>query len=162
MARMRMPGAVLALLATAGACATSPPAVTRHGGDEIVKIESLRGKVVILNYWATWCQPCMDEIPALVRLAGEYEGRVVLLAINDNDDFEGPPRVARWLRRNPRAFTQYIVYGNDGLTRAYPRRVFPTTYFLDANGEVVEVVEGRLTIEKARALVQSALERSPR
>jgi thiol-disulfide isomerase/thioredoxin len=162
MARMRVPGAVLALLALAGACATSPPAVTRHGGDVVVKIESLRGKVVILNYWATWCQPCMDEIPALVRVAGEYDGRVVLLAINDNDDFEGPPRVARWLRRNPRAFTQYIVYGNNGLTRAFPRRVFPTTYFLDANGKVVEVVEGRLTIEKARAVVQAALERSPR
>lgn len=160
-----MPGAllaVLALLAMGGACATAPPAVTRHGGDEIVKIESLRGKVVILNYWATWCQPCMEEIPALVRVAAEYEGRVVLLAINDNDDFEGPPRVARWLRKNPRAFTQYIVYGNAGLTRAFPRLVFPTTYFLDAKGEVVEVVQGRLTIERARAAVQAALERSPR
>ena len=158
-------GALLVLLAfaagLAGACATSPPVVKRHGRDGVVPLATLRGKVVLINYWATWCQPCMDEIPALVRVAAEYEDRVVLLAVSELDDFYGPPRVAR-LKKNPASFTRYIVYGNSGLTSAFPRRAFPTTYVLDVNGELVEKVVGALTVERARALIRAALERPRR
>lgn len=159
-------GALLLLLAftagLAGACAAAPPVVKRHGRDEVVPLETLRGKVVLINYWATWCQPCMDEIPALVHVAAEYEGRVVFLAVSELDDFYGPPRVERWLKKNPASFTPYIVYGNSGMTRAFPRRAFPTTYVLDVNGELVEKVEGKVTVERARAMIRAALERPRR
>jgi hypothetical protein len=104
----------------------------------------------------------MDEIPALVRVAAENEGRVVLLAVNDNDEFFGPQKIRRWLKTNPATFTPYIVYGNRSLTRVFPRRGFPTTYVLDVNGDLVAKFVGKLTIEKARAMIRAALERPRR
>lgn len=158
--RLVVAGALASALA--GACAASPPAVERHARDEVVPLQSLRGKVVVINYWATWCQPCMEEIPALIRVAAENEGKVVLLAVNENDGLLGRLKMDRWLKKNPATFTPYIVYANRGLKQRYPWRVYPTTYVLDANGDVVSKVEGKLTIERARALVQAALERRRR
>lgn len=142
-------------------CALPPPQVVRHEGGETVALEQLRGQVVVLNYWATWCPPCMHEIPSLVRIADEMQGRVVFLAVNDRIELYGRPAVARWLAKNPAAFTPYIVYANGGLLEKYPRRVFPTTYFLDVDGQLVDKVEGLISEQAARELVQKALDHSP-
>jgi thiol-disulfide isomerase/thioredoxin len=147
--------------ALAGGCAVPPPAVTPHGRGEAVPLEALRGKVVLINYWATWCQPCMDEIPALASVAAENQDRVVLLAVANNDGFDGRPRIERWLSKNPATFARYIVYGNDGLERAFPHHKLPTTYVLDVSGRVIEKVEGKMSLDRARAIVRTALERSP-
>src|ERR1043165_5373234 len=102
--------AALVFAFAGGACASAPARVTLHDGGKVVAIDELRGKVVVINYWATWCQPCMREIPALVRIVSEKNGRVVLLAVNENDDFYGRAIVERWLAQNPATFTQFIGY----------------------------------------------------
>jgi len=145
----------------AGGCAPSLPQVTRHEGGASVTLQQLHGNVVLLNYWAVWCPPCMAEIPALIRISAEYQGRVVLLAVNDGDDFYGRVTVERWLSKNPATFTPYIVYGNGALLEKFPRRAFPTTYVLDATGELVEKFEGSISEAMAREAIQRALDRAP-
>ena len=57
-----------------------------HGID--VELESFRGKVILLNFWATWCGPCKAEIPSLVELQDEYEGDLVVLGFSVDDPVE--------------------------------------------------------------------------
>lgn len=51
-------------------------------------LESLQGKVVILNFWASWCAPCVEEVPSLVRLVKEFKGDVQLIAVSGDSSLE--------------------------------------------------------------------------
>ncbi|PCJ99346.1 MAG: thioredoxin [Zetaproteobacteria bacterium] len=57
---------------------------TIHG--EVVDRESLKGKIVLLNFWASWCAPCIVEFPAMRRLAEKFDGNVIFLAISIDDN----------------------------------------------------------------------------
>jgi thiol-disulfide isomerase/thioredoxin len=142
--------------ASASGCASAPSQVTLHSSDRVVAIDELRGKVVVLNYWATWCQPCMREIPALVGIVSEMSDRVVLLAVNENDDFYGRAIVNRWLEKNPATFTPFIGYGNSTLRYKYPFRGLPTTYVIAPDGRIAAKFEGSLSETQARALIAKA------
>jgi thiol-disulfide isomerase/thioredoxin len=149
----------IAVAALCAACqAPGPAAITLHQGGSRVALADLRGKVVVLNYWATWCGPCMREIPDLIRVAHENEGRVVFLALDENlEEAYGRPRVEHWLLKNPAGFTPYIGYGNNALFDRFPVQAFPTTYILDGNGEPVGKVVGTIDPADARALIEKAL-----
>jgi thiol-disulfide isomerase/thioredoxin len=123
--------------------------VTLHSSDRVVAIDELRGKVLVLNYWATWCQPCMREIPARVRIVSEMSDRVVLLAVNENDDFYGRAIVDRWLEKNPATFTPFIGYGNTTLRYKYPVRGLSTTYVIAPDGRIAAKFEGSLSEKQA-------------
>ena len=68
--------------------------VTAMDGTE-VKLSSLRGKTVFVNFWATWCGPCMGMAPVIDRLADEYEGRVVIgkYNVDEETDFSTENRI---------------------------------------------------------------------
>lgn len=53
--------------------------------DKRVKLSDYRGKIVIVNFWASWCNPCVEEFPSMVKLAREFKGDVVILAISEDD-----------------------------------------------------------------------------
>lgn len=54
----------------------------------IVQLADLKGKIVILNFWASWCAPCIEEVPSLIKLVREYKGRIHLLAISGDSNLE--------------------------------------------------------------------------
>ncbi len=106
-----------------------------------VRLSELRGQVVVLNIWASWCPPCQAEMPALQRLhAQRADQGVVVLALNSTvQDTEADARAFA----AERGLTFPIVLDPGGeATRAYQVRALPSTYFIDRRGIIRRVVIG--------------------
>ncbi len=65
---------------------TPAPDFTIQDSDRSVTLSQLRGKIIVLNFWATWCPPCVDEMPSLVQMQKKMPDRVTVLAISVDDD----------------------------------------------------------------------------
>lgn len=108
----------------------------QNGLGQAVRLSELRGKVVVINFWASWCVPCKDEAPALEAIAKKYADRdVVLLGVNYLD-----------VERDALAFlaTYNVSYGNgvdlqQRISRAYRTTGVPETFVIDQQGVVREV-----------------------
>jgi len=102
-------------------------------GSGDLALESLRGKTVVLNFWASWCGPCKDETPLLQRAWKRWQGKDVAFVGVDVKDFRGDAR--SFLRRY--GVTYPNVYdGKGSLVGRYGVTGFPETYFIDASGKV--------------------------
>lgn len=116
----------------------------------------LKGRPVLLNFWATWCEPCRSEMPSLELLATRYEkSGLVVLAVNYQ---EATPAIRRFLETLP--FSLPILLDRDGdATSAWTPRVFPTTVLIDRDGVPRQSVLGELdwTGAEAHALVEPLL-----
>jgi len=131
---------VLVLLLAAGCNRGSHPGLvgspapdfTVQDADRKVTLHDLRGKVVVLNFWATWCPPCVEEMPSLVRLQSDLKDRVVVVAVSVDDD--------------ERSYHTFLKKNNvDLLTVRDPQQKsnelygtfkFPETYIIDRQGVV--------------------------
>ena len=112
------------------------------------RLEGFAGQVVVLNFWATWCEPCRLEMPSLDAMAARRrrEG-VVVAAINYK---EAPDVIRRYLERTP--FKSQVLLDADGdATVTWTPRVFPSTVLVGRNGVPVHVVVGELDWESAEA-----------
>ena len=112
------------------------------------RLEALAGQVVVLNFWATWCEPCRLEMPSLDAMAARRrrEG-VVVAAVNYK---EPPDVIRRFLERAP--FKSQILLDSDGdATVTWTPRVFPSTVIIGRNGQPVHVVVGELDWRGAEA-----------
>jgi len=115
-----------------GLVGTLAPDFTLQDADRKVALHDLRGKIVVLNFWATWCPPCVEEMPSLVRMQSELKDRVVVLAVSVDDD--------------ERSYHTFLKKNNvDLLTVRDPQQKsnelygtfkFPETYIIDRNGVV--------------------------
>lgn len=94
----------------------------------------LKGKPVVLEFWATWCGPCLAWLPHLNKLAGEYDGRVIFLSITD----EPEGAIRRFLQKSPMAGWVGLDPARAALD-AYGVRARPTTVVLDPAGRVAAV-----------------------
>ena len=117
------------------------------------RLSSAAGQVVVLNFWATWCEPCRTEMPSLQAMSAR-RGRdgVVVVAVNYR---ESADVIHRFLERMP--FKVPIVLDSDGdATTAWTPRVFPSTVLIGRDGVPVHTVLGELDWEgvEARALLE--------
>lgn len=111
------------------------------------------GRVVLVHFFATWCEPCREELSSLSRLAGEsYGASLSVLAVNVA---EVPVRVRRFLDTAPVSFP-VLLDGDRTVTRAWGVSTLPTTFVLDRDLVARLFVEG--DIDWARADVLAALE----
>ncbi|OQY23140.1 MAG: hypothetical protein B6I37_05915 [Desulfobacteraceae bacterium 4572_35.2] len=107
---------------------------------DTVSLSSLRGKVVLVNFWATWCPPCREEIPSMERLYQllHNEG-LELLAINVEVD--GRQTVPKFVQRVPFAFP--VLFDGDGTVRGkFGVSKYPETFIIDSEGVIRERVIG--------------------
>jgi thiol-disulfide isomerase/thioredoxin len=108
-----------------------------QGGPELA-LDSLRGKVVVMDFWATWCQPCRAQRPLYEQVQERFKGddRVVFLAINSDEERD---RVPGFLKQQK---YDTPVYYEDGLTVALSVTSLPTTVLLDKQGELFSKLVG--------------------
>jgi len=105
-----------------------------------VSLKDLRGKAVFLNFWATWCPPCVVEMPSMEALHKRFKGKgLVVLAVNDAENVN---KVGSFIKK--RGYTFHVLLDSDGLVTDGSYRVvgLPTTYLIDSNGMVVGKAEG--------------------
>jgi thiol-disulfide isomerase/thioredoxin len=97
------------------------------------RLADYRGKVVLVNFWATWCVPCRDEMPSIERLRSALEGRpFAVLAVNLA---EPEDRIRKFLDAVPLGFP--VLLDRDArATRAWQARALPTTYIVAPDGTV--------------------------
>jgi len=116
-------------------------------------LASLRGKAVVLNFWASWCYPCNQEATALEQAWRGHDGRVVVLGVDVND-FSGDAR--KFMRRHD--VTYPIVHDNKNMTSPkYGLTGLPETFFIDRRGRVVAHVGGQVSKSDLRAGIARAL-----
>jgi peroxiredoxin len=107
-------------------------------GDKVA-LSSLRGKVVLIDFWAQWCEPCKKELPQLEKLAKEYAGKgVVVLAVNIDKQRDNAVRMAKQL-----GLTLDVLLDPAGSVAAsYDLPKMPTSFVVDKKGIVRYVNEG--------------------
>jgi thiol-disulfide isomerase/thioredoxin len=114
--------------------------------DENIAINNLnqfRGKVVLLNFWATWCKPCVDEMPALSRLQENVEGRDVKI-IPLSIDYKGIEAVQEFYKTNEiKNLPTYLDRNGTGF-KAFELRALPTTIIINKKGQEVARVLGEI------------------
>jgi peroxiredoxin len=104
------------------------------GGDEPLSLGSLRGKVVLLNFWATWCKPCEDEMPAmesLYRTLGSQDFELVAVSVDDD-----PQRVEEFTAQMGLTFS-VLLDPEKRVADAYQSYRFPESYLIDREGVLV-------------------------
>jgi thiol-disulfide isomerase/thioredoxin len=124
-----------------------------------VRLADAKGKIVVLNFWATWCGPCRALEPLFDRVAARYANRndVVFYALNcDDDESLVQPYLAQEKFKTPAMFA-------DGLERVFRIENFPTTMVLDRNGKIAFRADGfePESFEKSLSEVIDRLEQAP-
>ncbi|HEV8487427.1 MAG TPA: TlpA disulfide reductase family protein [Blastocatellia bacterium] len=113
-----------------------------------------RGKIVVLNFWATWCKPCRDEIPILVSLDSRYRERGVDFICASADDSSTQKNVAGFARRLKIGFPVWVGATMDDIKRLGLGNSIPATVIIDRNGAVV----GRILGPVGNADLQNRIE----
>ncbi len=98
---------------------------------ETYTLKNLRGKIVVLNFWATWCSPCRREIPELNELVKKYGDRVIFLAFTDEDS----SRVTKFLAKQP--FDYHIAVKSTYVRKLYHVNAFPTHFIISPTGYII-------------------------
>jgi len=130
------------------------PAFTldRLDRDGQLAVGDLKGKAVVVNFWASWCVPCRDEAPVLQKTYERYRDQGLVVLGVDVNDFRQDAR--RFMKRYGLSYP--VVYDGKGSTVGkWGVRGFPETFFVDRSGKLVgERIEGAVDIERNRDAFQ--------
>jgi thiol-disulfide isomerase/thioredoxin len=119
-------------------------------------LKSFRGKVVLLNFWATWCAPCQVEMPRFVQWQSQYGPRgLQIIGISMDDD----PALARRLCAKMKV-NYPVAMGDEKIGELYGGILgLPVTFLIDENGEIQAVFRGETDLEKIEAQITLLLPR---
>jgi thiol-disulfide isomerase/thioredoxin len=118
----------------------APPWTLQDLHGKTVNLSDFRGKIVVLDFWATWCPPCRAEIPHFIDLQKQY-GDQGLAVIGISLDDGGPDAVADFVKKSGINYT--IVLGNGDVTERYGHiQGIPTTFVINQQGNIVSKYAG--------------------
>lgn len=120
--------------------------------------DGLRGKVVLVNFWATWCPYCRHEMPAMQDFYKDYQGRgFEILAFSVDDD---PAKVEAFMRENGYSFPALMATAEQteafgGISR------LPLSFIVDKNGRIVHKISGQVHYGRMQSLIEPLLNPQP-
>jgi len=120
-----------------------------------VSLEALRGKVVFLNVWATWCGPCLEEMPSMETLFDEFKTRNDFVMLAVSQDTKGRDAVQSYVRKNGYHFT-ILLDPDNKVSETYDVSGVPETFIIDRTGRIVAHHMG--AFDWSRPDVKEALE----
>ena len=133
--------------------ADSKPQMNKElGSGKTMRLSDLKGKPVFINFWATWCPPCVGELPQIEKKYTEYKDKMhfVILSVDDNE--QDPARFIQ-----SKGYTFPAAYGDhQALGRAYGIDAIPASYIISADGHIVARVVGSMNESSLDAFLQKA------
>ena len=149
--------AFLCLLVAALTIASATPASAMAAGDEKpasltlkdlqgnkAKLSQWRGKIVVLNLWATWCGPCNVEMPLLVKAAQSYAGKNVVVVGVSVDDEQSQKKIPDFLASHQISYPILVGATDDDMKHLHLGGSVPSTAFIDADGVIRARIEGQI------------------
>ena len=118
------------------------------------RLSDYRGEVVFLNFWATWCGPCLVELPDMQTLLGEHPEGLAVIAVNNGQGYD---QAQRYLERIGVELTAFAHDPAAAIVGLYGLFGMPTSYFIDREGVITRVHAGQLSLNVMRTAVQEAL-----
>ncbi len=111
----------------------APNFVTQTPDGEVIELQDLRGRPVLINFWATWCEPCLEEMPDFQRAVDEHPGQLHVLAVNFRESAE---EVAAFAEEHSLTF-DLVLDPDNAIGRLYGVFSRPTTFIVDSDGVIV-------------------------
>lgn len=136
--------------------AAAPEIALKTLSGEAIKLSSLKGKVVLIDFWASWCAPCRESMPFLEKLSQSYKGQgLVVLGVNIDNDVAA---ARKFLKEMPVSF-QVVNDAEKQVAKAYGPPTMPSSYIIDKRGVVHVVHAGfrRADAAKIEAEIKSLL-----
>lgn len=129
-----------------------------HGseGESRIKLSALRGNVVVLDFWASWCGPCAVQAGILKELVPRHADDVVVVGVNTSDR---PDRARDFAQRSQLPYVAVLDSGE--VADAYGASSLPTLVVIDASGHVVSAESGVMSASELEAIIARAEERPP-
>jgi thiol-disulfide isomerase/thioredoxin len=154
--------AVAVLLCAGTALAAIPPARTVTPDEFARELAALRGNVVMVNVWATWCVPCLKEVPDLLQVEQELGGRGFVLLGLSIDEPGDLARVESFRQKYFAGFRTLVRDTSDmdaAVSVVDPawNEIVPTTYLIGAGGRTLSRIQGKKTLAEFRAAALDAL-----
>jgi len=115
-----------------------------------LELAGLRGKPVVINLWATWCEPCLREMPSLERLQSRFGERVAVLAVSE--DRGGDKAVEPFIAKLGLKSVKVYIDAKSEVGHAFGVRGLPTSFVIDREGKVLGRVEGGAEWDSAKML----------
>lgn len=126
-------------------------------------IENRKGKLLLINIWATWCIPCREEFPDLVELSQNYQNEldVVAISVDFKEDIEN--KIIPFLKKNKVEFPVYIngFKKDDQLINYFSKDwngAIPATFIYDKNGKQVKFIEGKHSFESFSSIIEKLID----
>lgn len=121
---------------------------------EPVSLSDARGKITIVNFWATWCPPCREEMPHMQSFYEKHSENIEMLAVNVTNMDDGIPVIERFVQEHELTFPVLLDESGDvGMT--YEVMTLPTSYILDAEGRVFQKIVGAMDEQMMNELVEA-------
>ena len=119
----------------------TPPLALQDLEGRAHRLEDYRGKVVLINFWATWCEPCRAEMPAMNELRASLAGQpFAVLAVNLA---ESESRIRRFKEQVPLDFP-VLLDRDSSVAKAWKARVLPVSFVVDAQGRIRDFAVGEI------------------
>ncbi|HEY8067361.1 MAG TPA: TlpA disulfide reductase family protein [Burkholderiales bacterium] len=134
----------------------TPPLALADAEGRSYRLDEYRGKVVLVNFWATWCEPCREEMPSMNRLRASLAGRPFeVLAVNLA---ESESRIRRFLEQLPLAFP-VLMDRDSGAAKAWQARLLPASFLVGPDGRIRYSVAGGIdwTDDRVRKAILALL-----
>jgi thiol-disulfide isomerase/thioredoxin len=144
---------LLTLLPVAAFAAKTPNLSLKDLHGQTQKLSALRGQIVVLNFWATWCAPCQEELPRLSKLAQEYSGKKVHFVAVSIDAAKDQPKIDPLLQKLNVSLDVWTGADGNTLDHFGMGNIAPATLIIDDQGEIITRIMGEARDEDVRTSV---------